>query len=330
MDPSLLRTALGPLLIGGLVSTALYGVTCIQTFVYFQKSEGDRLLLKTLISTLWLLDTLDVVLNGHILYHYLVTNFANPFALTSPVWSLVLHVSITAITNFLVRGMFTRRVFRLSQGNWILTVFITAVSLLDLVCSVVVTVMAFHDTFAELMQLSTLLYLDFAAVFSADASIAVSLCYYLRVNRTGVRKTDSLINILMLYTVNTGLLTALDASAGLIMFAVMPNNLMYVAFYLQLSKLYVNAYLASLNARETLRDRTEDIVSIHLSRISNSRNRGTYADPPSQSSEPSSPVVLDKLRDPMVSIAVTTDVETRYENGYKRRSHSVEPGLRTF
>ncbi|CAL1710996.1 unnamed protein product [Somion occarium] len=285
MDPSLLRTALGPLLIGGL-------------------SEGDRLLLKTLISTLWLLDTLDVVLNGHILYHYLVTNFANPFALTSPVWSLVLHVSITAITNFLVRGMFTRRVFRLSQGNWILTVFITAVSLLDLVCSVVVTVMAFHDTFAELMQLSTLLYLDFAAVFSADASIAVSLCYYLRVNRTGVRKTDSLINILMLYTVNTGLLTALDASAGLIMFAVMPNNLI-------------------LNARETLRDRTEDIVSIHLSRISNSRNRGTYADPPSQSSEPSSPVVLDKLRDPMVSIAVTTDVETRYENGYKRRSHSV-------
>lgn len=32
------------------------------------------------------LDTFDSVLNGHFLYHYMVTNFANPLAMMIPVW----------------------------------------------------------------------------------------------------------------------------------------------------------------------------------------------------------------------------------------------------
>lgn len=32
------------------------------------------------------LDTLDTILNCHILYHYLVVNFMNPLAIAAPVW----------------------------------------------------------------------------------------------------------------------------------------------------------------------------------------------------------------------------------------------------
>ncbi|KAI0075592.1 hypothetical protein K474DRAFT_1371215 [Panus rudis PR-1116 ss-1] len=319
MDTTVLHSALGPLLLGGLVSTGLYGITCTQTFVYYQRNSSDRLAWKLVVFTLWILDTLDVALNGHILYYYLVANFANPLALASPVWSLLIHVTVTGVSNFLVRGMFTRKVWRLSHGNWLLTGFICAVSLLDLVCSIVITVKAFHATFAGIQTFSTLLYLDFAAVFTADTTVALSLCYYLHVSRTGIKSTDSLINVLMLYTVNTGLLTAIDATAGLVMFAAIPNSLIYVAFYLQLSKLYVNAYLATLNARDTLRERTEEFVSIHLSHLS--RQPGSLADPPSSlaPSQISSPVT-DKHKDAL-AISVSTNVDTSYDSADFKRPY---------
>lgn len=36
-----------------------------------------------------LLDTFDSVLNGHILYYYLVTNYLNPLAIMTPVWYVI-------------------------------------------------------------------------------------------------------------------------------------------------------------------------------------------------------------------------------------------------
>lgn len=49
-------------------------------------------------------------------------------------------------------------------------------------------------------------------------------------------RTDSLVNKLVVYTVNTGLLTVIDASVGLISYAASPTTLIFIAFYLNLSK----------------------------------------------------------------------------------------------
>lgn len=144
-----------------------------------------------------------------------------------------------------------------------------------------ITIKAFKiATYPGLSAVATLFYVNFGSNLSADVYVAVVLCYYLWRSRTGVGKTDSLIVTLILYTVNTGLLTALDASAGLITYAAMPNNFIFIAFYLNLSKLFVNSYLASLNAREGLigKMKSDGMVSIHMSRVSTSipvfRNQG--------------------------------------------------------
>ena len=44
------------------------------------------------VAVLWILDTVDTALCCHILYYYLVTNFLNPAALASPVWSILVCV----------------------------------------------------------------------------------------------------------------------------------------------------------------------------------------------------------------------------------------------
>ncbi|KAH8103351.1 hypothetical protein BXZ70DRAFT_925185 [Cristinia sonorae] len=317
-DLSTLRSALGPLLVGGLFSTVLYGITCAQTFVFYQNSITDRWPLKLTVAILWIIDTFDVFLNCHILYHYLVTHFLDPFALVNPVWSMLLHVTVTGVSNFIVRGAFTRRVWQLSSKNWFLCAFITLASLMELVLCIIITAKAFGKTFMSLSALAPLFYADFAAVLAADMTVSLSLCFFLHMSRTGIKKTESLINILILYTINTGLLTAVDASAGLIMFAVMPDKLIYVTFYLQLSKLYVNAYLATLNARETLREKSfsNDPLSINLSKIS----RGTGGRPmqygsPNTTRETESAILDNEGKRPaQLAITVTTHVDEEMDD----------------
>ncbi|KIM86576.1 hypothetical protein PILCRDRAFT_308571 [Piloderma croceum F 1598] len=223
-----LNNTLGALLIGALLATALWGITCAQAFVFFQYKGDDPLRTKLLVAFLWCLDTFNTALNFHILYHYLVTNFMNPLAVASPVWTLVLHVAITSITDCFIRGLFARRVYRLSHGNSILTAGIVAITLVDLTCGLIITVKAFHITFfTQLNDLSTLFYLNFAAGFSGDLYVAIALCFYLYRSRTGFQRTDNMISILMGYTINTGLLTTINALLGMVFYIAMPNISMH-------------------------------------------------------------------------------------------------------
>ncbi|KAG5718858.1 hypothetical protein E4T56_gene6370 [Termitomyces sp. T112] len=262
------NNTLGAILVGGLLSMALWGVTCSQTFTFFTRNPRDSSLFKALIAFLWMLDTFDSVLNCHILYFYLVSNYLNPLAITRPIWSVMIHVAITSISDFLIRSMFAQRFYRLSKGNLIITTWIMAVSTLDLVCGFVITAKAFGiSSYAELDELSTWFYINFASGTASDFSVALSLSWMFVRSRTGFRRTDDLVNTLMTYTVYTGLIVGIDAALGMIFYTVMPSNFIFLAFYLLLSKLYLNSYLAVLNARDGLRKDTDEPLSIHLSQI---------------------------------------------------------------
>ncbi|KAF7324971.1 hypothetical protein MKEN_00539500 [Mycena kentingensis (nom. inval.)] len=181
-----------------------------------------------------------------------------------------------AFSNFVVRGIFARRVYRLSKGNIWGTALIVALSTVDLACGLgaVISVKAFRiATFPELSSISTLFYVNFASGTAADIAVALALCYMLYTSRTGFERcrTDSLIRVLMTYTINTGLLVALDAAAGMLTYAFMPDNFWFLGCYLLLGKLYLNSYLAILNARKILRG--DGMTSINLSQLSGVRWR---------------------------------------------------------
>lgn len=59
-------------------------------------------------------------------------------------------------------------------------------------------------------------YYPLSVYTGTDTIIAASLCYLLYTNRTGYRRTDSLLNTLMLYTVNTGIITSICSLAAII------------------------------------------------------------------------------------------------------------------
>jgi len=208
--------------------------------------------------------------------------------------------------NFLIRAMFTEKVFFLSERNIWLSAWLLATSLSDLVMGLVISVKAFAiNSFLDIDELSKLFYVNFSTSTGSDISLAVVMCIFLRRSRTGFQETDSMISMLITYTVNTCVIVAVDAMIAMITYIVMPNNLIFYGFYLLMSKLYVNAYLASLNARAKLRSGKEDIPSIRHSQISICR----YA------VENSSPIVekgngIDRL--PIGTSMLSVPMATRY------------------
>lgn len=290
----------------------LWGVTCVQTYTYFTRPKKDRASLQIMVAFLLALDTFDSALNIHILYHYMVSNYLNPVALMIPVWSVLIHVFLTALSNFIIRTMFAQRIYRLSKGSIILTAWIMSISIADLVTGTIITIKAFQlKTYLELDSLSNLMYITFAFGTGSDLSVALALCWLLRTSRTGFRKTDSMIKVLMLYTVNTGLIVAMDAAAGMLAYIFMPNNFIFLGFYLLLSKLYLNSYLATLNARQDLREQMSDPVSIHLSDISNSSRRFDVESSPNISEK--SPHAARQIG---VAVSIHTSIDKEHDALY--------------
>ncbi|KAG2111421.1 hypothetical protein BD769DRAFT_70732 [Suillus cothurnatus] len=85
-----------------------------------------------------------------------------------------------------------------------------------------------------------------------DFLIASSLCYLLISAKTGFAKTDITLRTLVRDIINTGCLTSMCSMACIITDAAMPNSFVFLGIEFLLSKLYVNSYMALLNARHYL------------------------------------------------------------------------------
>ncbi|KAJ8520736.1 hypothetical protein ONZ45_g2452 [Pleurotus djamor] len=99
-----LDAKLGAMFLGNVVAAILYGVTSVQTFIYFKGSAQDLRSLKVIVLILWLLDSLHIILVTHTVYFYTVSNYADPLSLNTPIWSNVSQVYTTCISDLIVRG----------------------------------------------------------------------------------------------------------------------------------------------------------------------------------------------------------------------------------
>ncbi|KAI0764241.1 hypothetical protein BD413DRAFT_615950 [Trametes elegans] len=246
---------MSPILEATLASTlgaaflGLYGITSLQTWMYFSYNFKDERFFRSSVLFLWVLDTLHIVFLTATMYRYVVVDFGNIPGTLIPTWSLVAMIIDTLISNLLVRAIFV------SGGRWLIPVCVVNVlSLLVLGDGIFFSIEGLSVGNLLKIHSSALewsFYAGFTAEVIADAIITISLCILLVRMRTGLEKTDSLIAVMMQYSINTGLLTSICAMLILIMYATLVHNFVFFAFYFIYSKLYVNSLLATLNARRT-------------------------------------------------------------------------------
>ncbi|KAF9048841.1 hypothetical protein BJ165DRAFT_1063025 [Panaeolus papilionaceus] len=255
-----LGRTLGAVFIGNVVAAVLYGITSLQTYIFFRGNRRDRPLFKFLIFFLWCLDTLHICLMTHGIYHYLITNFNNIGAISRPTWSLLGQVIVTCLSDLIVRSVFARRIWILSGKNKYLLIAIITTSLFVFAFAARGFIDASYSKMVE--NESWLLYAALGGSVVADVIITASLCTLLSRSRTGVKSSDSLVHILMAYTINTALLTSICATACFVTFAIWSHQFVFMGIYFALSKLYINSLLALLNTRDSLGKRNAGVTTM--------------------------------------------------------------------
>ncbi|KAG5719380.1 hypothetical protein E4T56_gene13513 [Termitomyces sp. T112] len=257
---------MGSMLIGVIVSAVLLGVSLVQTFYYYLNYPKDRWFLRTLVALTALFDTVHLVLITHTIYHYLVSNYNKPESMELLIWSVLLEALFTGVTGALVQCFYLTRVWLLSNKNKFLTGFILAIVVANATMGTVWVVLSMQlNTFDELLSISPITISINALSTAADILIAVSLCIILHQARTGFRKSDTMINRLTLFIVNTGVLTSICAMASLISLIASPLTLIYATFYFCIGRLYTNSFLATLNARKAITGQVDDISHMLVS-----------------------------------------------------------------
>ncbi|KAI6021793.1 hypothetical protein BKA83DRAFT_408923 [Pisolithus microcarpus] len=280
----------GASFIGGIVTAVLYGITTLQTYLYFMNYPNDDVPTKLFVAAIWALDTTHVTLMCHALYYYLVSSYGVTTSLAYGVWSLFASVAVNLTIACAVQAFFTVKIFYLCRPRlrWIVTVPIIITVLLHLGFGIETVVLMFIKK--QLSSLSQLTYYAItpfgAALVVSDIFIAVALCLLLRENSslTVFPRTKQLLNILMIYAINRCLLTSLVAIAEVVLWAVNPENSWFMAVDFTIGKLYANSLLASLNSRNFVRrsrnsgDAEFFLNTIHLSDLpTSSGDMGTSA-----------------------------------------------------
>ncbi|KDR69561.1 hypothetical protein GALMADRAFT_145313 [Galerina marginata CBS 339.88] len=248
-----LNDTFGALLIGVVLSAGLFGVTCSQVFYYSQNYASDGILIKGAVATLLILEGLHSAFSIHAIYYYTILNYLNPLALIQATWSAIMTLGISSLIILVVHLFYVRRVYHVSRKNIPLVTLLAALSLGHFGTGIAVTVRAFQlEFFAAFSRSSRIVAASLSLAVATDILTAASLSYYLHTSRSGIERTDTLINKLMAYAINNGILTSLFDIIVLTFDTVEPNNLIFLAIFQVVGNLYTNSMMATLNSRHSL------------------------------------------------------------------------------
>lgn len=257
--PSLNNT-LGALFVGLVLSTALFGLTTMQTYIYFVNYPSDQTLLKWFVGVLWTLDFTHTFLISHAAYHFFILEYRHILGLNQGEWSIIVEVGVTTAVTFLVQCFLAYRLHRLNKGNWFLTGCILLLALGHVGLGTASTVRLFQiGQFSRLPEISNILSSTLIVMAVNDTVITASLCYYLHKTqkqaiRNGSKRHDA-VRLLILYTIETGLLTSVIGAIDAAFALAMPKNWIFIALEFLLAKLYVNSLLTILNSRNSIRNK---------------------------------------------------------------------------
>ncbi|KAI6141379.1 hypothetical protein EDD17DRAFT_1902530 [Pisolithus thermaeus] len=276
-----------PAFVGGFISSMIYGITTLQTYMYYVHYPEDALTLKLLVAALWVLDTVHVSFMIHVFYYYLIATYGVPTSFEYVIWfvhtgigsnecvfiasehclrqySAVLQVFII----FAVQCFFAHQIHYLchSQLKWWLTtpimLFVLAQAGSGLVTDVLELINPNDNVATQIMFYSGIPNVVLVAI--ADVLIAVSLCVllYERGSSSAIPRTKRLLNTLIIYTVNRCLLTSLVAIAELTTaIDVRTTGTWATGLDFLIGKLYANSLLATLNSRQHLQSQSEGSLS---------------------------------------------------------------------
>ncbi|KAL1949706.1 hypothetical protein VTO73DRAFT_8587 [Trametes versicolor] len=281
-DIPTLNSTYGAVLLGTFFGLILYGLAIHQAYRYSRLDFGDSVFTKSYVAFIMMLDTLHVILCMHMCYFYLVNHYFDPTVLFTRVWSIDNLGLVAAVVIVSCQCFYARRVWLIGpQYRYLvviaviifvgeLGIYILTLRCFSLVnhahaCHPSVRNMSLLPSYSEFRELTWLFSVAFALVVVSDIILTTVLILVLHRSRTGIARTDSMLDVLIAYTISTGLLTEYACIFSGLSF-IFPlvylnkNSMVYIALDIVVTKpltvgpmsVYVNSVIGTLNFRRTL------------------------------------------------------------------------------
>jgi len=259
-----LRPTYGAIVIGVMFSIGLIGILTAQVWRYYNNFPKDPKYLKLIVAYVWLVEILRSSFSVHGVYYYLVLEWGNPLALSNLVWSSQITLLMSPLIEVVVRFYFAYRVWIISRQNLIVTPFICLLALANF--SIGVGTWGFSQTDTKVTDHTDLLRnfgtAGLALSIATDWSISLSLIFFLNKNRSGMSRTNDIINRIVFYTVNLGLITSVTDIVILVLslWNSATPQLYFLAIFQVIGNLYANSLMASLNSRAAMREKDPNVA----------------------------------------------------------------------
>jgi len=252
-------------LIGVVISSILFGISCLQTFLYYMGRPKDPILLKVLPAWLMFLQLARLILLVVVVYKILVTDFNHPERLaTIPSEAYCANI-IVGILAFSAQLFYIWRIWKFGKSKANISKYMWMFGTFCILLAIVFLTLTVTNAALELRHGGSLAFLltetynatsyTFAATnFILDAIFVVAMVWLLRIEgRSQYAMTNNVVNRLMILSINSGLVTMTAALIFIITLATSPQTYVYIFFYYLTAPLYCNSVLANLNSREWLR-----------------------------------------------------------------------------
>ncbi|KAH9893555.1 hypothetical protein C8Q73DRAFT_538152 [Cubamyces lactineus] len=272
---------LSAVLAGCVVQNIFYGNCFFLVWRYLcrdRKADAGWFVASIILA--WLLCTFSVIITVHGLWFFMSESIWRENASTP--WTVDFFLLVNSLVACLVRMLYVQRLWKLSRS---LTLFvlpgriISAIALVAAIClcivdlagSIEISVRLYTTPDADKGNVGAMLRPVFILIFAtgicADAILTAMMCLWLNNARTGLKRTDSIINTLIVYSIETGLFPGLIETAGMIAFFANPGSQIFLAFYLQIGILYLSSLLTSLTARRKVQQRIDQPFSVNFSAL---------------------------------------------------------------
>ncbi|KAF8896233.1 hypothetical protein BD779DRAFT_1494680 [Infundibulicybe gibba] len=237
----------GGLEVGIVLAALSNGVLVLQVSRYFRKPSKDPLFMKLFVLFIWLATVADLFLGASVLYNLEVTNHGVPIPEIAFPMTFPATAGVAGLIHSSVQSIYTYRLYRLTD-RWLLPFICWTLSAYVLGAGITFAL-------AEAKQLSAsvfisarwnwLFYSKFSVSAGVDILIAVSTCWCLIEGRDRcLKRTQRLVNRLMLRIVQTGIATSIVAVCVVVTFATCQPSTAWLGLYLPLTPLYPITLLA--------------------------------------------------------------------------------------
>ncbi|KAF8960465.1 hypothetical protein BDZ97DRAFT_1922198 [Flammula alnicola] len=217
---------------------------------YFCCKDNDPALTKYLVLYILVVETLNTGFSMYMVYEPLVLQFGTSLALQDFPLSLATEPALMVAISTPIQIFIAWRIVRFQHSFWI-GGLICLLAVLSFAGGVLSSFqIRLYASFATKREetMSTFLWLISAA--TADVLIAGSLSWSLYRRRTGLPSTDAVLSRIIIFTVETGLVTSITALCTIITLVALPiENSTDFVFNILLLKIYGNFLMANLNAR---------------------------------------------------------------------------------